>query len=117
MRLVALSLLALGACSEGATQAQAGPEAARIDCALGDGSAFGPDCLVERADGEQGTEFVVRHPDGGFRRFRIADDRSGMVAIDGADVALNQLVGEPPVLQVTVGADRYRFPADLDAGQ
>ena len=38
-----------------------------------------------------------------------------MVAIDGADEARNRLVGDPPLLEVTVGADRYRFPANLDA--
>jgi hypothetical protein len=114
MRVLVLSLLALAGCG-GATQPQAQPDSKRIECALGDGSLFGPDCLVEKVAGEQGPEFVVRHPDGGFRRLRIADDRSGMVAIDGADTAVNERVGTPPVLQVTVGPDRYRFPADLDA--
>ena len=114
MRLAALSFLALAACG-GAAQSQAQPGAARVECALGEGSDFGPDCLVEKVAGEQGAEFVVRHPDGGFRRFRIAEDRSGMIALDGADTASNQLVGELKVLQVTVGADRYRFPANLDA--
>ena len=55
---------------------------------------------------------MVRHPDGGFRRFRIADDRAGMVAIDGADEAVNADSSASPVLEVTVGADRYRFPAN-----
>ena len=114
MRLVGLSLLALAGCG-GATQPQAAPGSKRIECAIGEGSLFGPDCLVEKVAGEQGREFVVRHPDGGFRRMRIADDRSGMVAIDGADTAVNERVGSPSVLQVTGGADRYRFPADLDA--
>jgi len=115
MRLLALPFLALAGC--GATQPQAEDGAARIECALGASSLFGPDCLVEKVAGEQGREFVVRHPNGGFRRFRIAEDRRGVVAIDGADTAVNELVGEPKVLQVTVGADRYRFPADLDAAK
>lgn len=115
MRIAAPSLLALAAC--GASQPQAADGAARIECALGEGSRFAPDCLVEKVAGEQGTEFVVRHPDGGFRRLRIADDRSGMLAIDGADTAVNELVGDPQVLKVTIGGDRYRFPADLDAGK
>ncbi|WP_162935605.1 hypothetical protein [Tsuneonella amylolytica] len=116
MRVVVLAFsLALTACSGGEEQPQAAPGASRIECALGEGSDFGPDCLVEKVAGEQGPEFVVRHPGGQFRRFRIAENRSGMVAIDGADEAANELVGEPPVLQVTVGTDRYRFPADLDA--
>lgn len=106
--------LALAACSAGEAQPQAEPGAVRIDCALGEGSGFGPDCLVEKVAGERGPEFIVRHPDGGFRRLRIADDRSGMIALDGADDAVNERVGQPPVLQVTVGRDRYRIPADLD---
>jgi hypothetical protein len=116
VKILVLPLLVLAGCG-GAAQSQAAPGAMRIECALGDGSQFGRDCLVEKVTGEQGREFVVRHPGGGFRRFRIAEDRSGMVAIDGADVALNEMVGEPKVLQVTIGADRYRFPADLDAGE
>lgn len=120
MRLAALSMLALAGCG-GPAQPQAAPGAARIECALGEGAEFGADCLVEKVAGDfstsGGPEFVVRHPDGGFRRFRIADNRSGMIALDGADTAVNRLVGEPPVLEVSVRADRYRFPADLDAAR
>lgn len=112
--LLAIPLLLLVAC-RGEAQPQATDGATRIGCAQGEGSAFGPDCLVERIAGEQGPEFVVRHPGGAFRRFRIAEDRSGMVVIDGADEAINTLVGDPPVLEVAVGPDRYRFPANLDA--
>ncbi|QSB43969.1 hypothetical protein IDJ81_11525 [Tsuneonella flava] len=113
-----LGLIAmLAACDRGAVQPQAEPGAKRIDCAIGEGSDFGPDCLVEKVSGEQGPEFIVRHPDGGFQRLRIAPNRSGMIAISGADEAVNELVGEPKVLQVTVGEDRYRFPADIDAGK
>jgi hypothetical protein len=113
--MLALALLALGACGRGETQPQALEGAMAIDCALGEGSPFGRDCLVEKVAGEQGPEFVVRHPDGKFRRLRIAEDRAGIVAIDGADEAVNERVGDPAVLQVSVGADRYRFPANLDA--
>ncbi|WP_095010952.1 hypothetical protein [Tsuneonella mangrovi] len=116
--LAALGLVALlAACNRGDPQPQAEPGAKRIECALGPGSTFSPACLVEKTEGEQGPEFVVRHPDGSFRRLRIAPDRSGMMAISGAADAVNELVGNPKVLQVTVGDDRYRFPADLDAGK
>jgi hypothetical protein len=112
---VLLGCVALGACGGGETQPQAVAGAKSIECALGEGSDFGEDCLVERVQGEQGPEFVVRHPDGKFRRLRIAEDRSGMIAVDGADDAVNAFVGQPQVLEVAVGADRYRFPADIDA--
>ncbi len=111
----ALALLALVACNPGEAQPQASAGALRIECAQGANGELGPDCLVEKVDGEAGPEFVVRHPGGAFRRFRIAQDRSGMVAIDGADEAVNVLAGDPPLLEVRVGPDRYRFPVDLDA--
>ncbi|MCT2558764.1 hypothetical protein N0B51_07200 [Tsuneonella sp. YG55] len=118
MRLAVVAiLLALAACGRGATQSQAAEGATRIECALGEGSRFSPDCLVERVQGEEGSEFVVRHGDGKFRRFRIAPDRHGMVAIAGADDAVNAFEVDPPILQVTVGSDRYRFPADIDAAR
>ena len=111
----ALCALLTAGCA-GEAQPQAADGATRIECALGEGSDFGPDCLVEKVAGEEGPEFVVRHPDGGFRRLRIAPGRGGMIAVDGADEAINERVGERRELRVTVGADRYRFPADLDAG-
>lgn len=113
--LAAAAVLALVACNRGEAQPQANDGAQRIECAQGEGSEFGPDCLVETVAGEQGREFVVRHPNGAFRRFRIAPDRSGMIVIDGADAAANSIGGDPPVQEVRVGPDRYRFPADLDA--
>lgn len=116
MRAIVLIVgFATAGCGGADTQPQAAAGAMPIECALGEGAEFGPDCLVEKVAGEQGSEFVVRHPDGKFRRLRIAENRGGMVAIDGADEASNVLVGQPEVLQVTVGADRYRFPATLDA--
>lgn len=110
-----VALLALMACNRGQAQPQANEGAQRIECAQGEGGEFGPDCLVEKVTGEEGTEFVVRHPNGAFRRFRIAPDRRSMIAIDGADEATNSVSGNPPVHEVAVGADRYRFPATLDA--
>ena len=113
--IAAIGLALLVACNRGEAQPQAADGAQRIECAQGEGSEFGHDCLVETVAGEQGPEFVVRHPNGAFRRFRIAQDRRSMMAIDGADEAINSLQGNPPVMEVTVGPDRYRFPADLDA--
>jgi hypothetical protein len=113
--LAAAAVLALVACNRGEAQPQASEDAQRIDCAQGEGSEFGPDCLVEKVAGEEGPEFIVRHPNGAFRRFRIAQDRATMIAIDGADEAINTVSGNPPVREVVVGPDRYRFPADLDA--
>ena len=113
--LAAAAVFVLVACNRGEAQPQANEGARRIECAQGEGSEFAPACLVEQITGEEGSEFIVRHPDGAFRRFRISQDRSGMIAIDGADEAVNTASGDPPVHEVRVGPDRYRFPADLDA--
>ncbi|MXO74168.1 hypothetical protein GRI40_02890 [Altererythrobacter aerius] len=116
MRIAAMLLAGtLVSCSPGQEQAQAAPGAVPVACALARAADFASTCLVERVVGEEGAEFVVRHPDGGFRRFKIAPDRSGMMAADGADIAVNTLAGDPPMLEVRVAQDRYRFPADLDA--
>ncbi|WP_128892754.1 hypothetical protein [Erythrobacter sp. HKB08] len=85
-----------------------------VECALGEGSEFGPDCFIEFAEVEGATQVVIRHPDGGFRRFRVQSDLSGLEALDGADVATNSLGGDPQRLEVVVGTDRYRLPVRLD---
>lgn len=51
---------------------------------------------------------VVRHPDGGFRRFEVVHDGRGVVAADGAHSAQIALRGGD--VEVAVGTDRYRFP-------
>ena len=79
-----------------------------IACALGPGAAFQPVCAVDRISGDSGLELVVRHPDGGFRRFTVLPDGRGLAAADGADIAQLALAGN--FVEVTVGADRYRFP-------
>ena len=102
-------LLALAACAVGEEQPQAAGDAQRIDCALGAGTAFAPDCLVEITEEDGQRVLVVREPDGGFRRFVQSDDGSGLTVADGADEAMQRLDGD--TLEVTVGNDRYRFPA------
>jgi hypothetical protein len=117
----ALVLLSLGACSSGdaPVQAQAEEGAQRIECAIGPGAEFAPDCLVERAEIEGATVLTVRHPDGGFRRFEQLADGRGLAIYDGADGAELTLAGD--VLEVRVAGDRYRFPArpgrDSDAAE
>ena len=105
----ALPLFALSACSQAEVQEQAEEGATAIDCAIGPGSQFGPHCLVERASDGETQLLVVRHPDGGLRRFEILPGGAGLAAFDGADEAEQDLDGD--VLAVTVAGDRYRFPA------
>ena len=102
-----VGLLGAAGCSPDVNQPQAEEGADKIECALGDGSEFGPDCLVERSEIEGKTVLTVRHPDGGFRRFEQLKDGSGIAEMDGADTATRTLDGD--ILLVSVGADRYRF--------
>ena len=90
-----------------------------VPCAIGEGSQIGPDCTVERIEGGEFPILMVRHADGGFRRFEQLDDGRGLRAADGADEARLSLDGD--VLVVEVSEDTYRFPATVsgrtDAGE
>ena len=113
-------LLLLAACSGDApVQAQAEQGAQRIECAIGPGAEFGPDCLVERAETDGAAVLTLRHPDGSFRRFEQLADGAGLAVYDGADTAEQDLVDG--TLEVRVAGDRYRFPArpaqELDAAE
>ena len=81
----------------------------RIDCALRGAGQFARECAVERARQDATLYLVVRHPDGAFRRFEVLRDGRGLAAADGAEEAETRLSGA--ILEVTVGKDRYRFPA------
>ena len=54
-------------------------------------------------------------PVGQYPHARRVGDLLFLSGIGPRDPASNAIVGEPKVLQVTVGADRYLFPATLDA--
>ncbi|MEC9067032.1 MAG: hypothetical protein VX569_07095 [Pseudomonadota bacterium] len=107
--LAAAGLALAAACSsaEAPVQAQAEEGAERIECAIGPGAGFGPDCLVERAEIGGATVLTVRHADGGFRRFEQLPDGRGLVPYDGADPADQEL--REGKLEVAVAGDRYRF--------
>jgi hypothetical protein len=80
-----------------------------IECALRGASAFTRDCMVERAPQGGVLYLVVRHPDGAFRRFQVLKDGRGVAVADGAETAETRIADG--LLEVTVGKDRYRFPA------
>lgn len=106
---LALLLAMLVACGQREVQAQAERGAETIECAIGPGSEYGPDCLVERVREGDSRILVVRHPDGGFRRLELLPDGGGVTAFDGADRVEQSFQGN--MLAVAVGGDRYRFPA------
>jgi hypothetical protein len=111
--LVTLALLA-GACSkapsDAAPKVAAGDE--HIECALGPGMGFVRDCAIERAREGDVYKMIVRHPDGGFRRFEVGADNT-ITASDGADAV--QVVLNGAVAEVTAGEDRYRIPLEARA--
>ncbi len=92
--------------------AAADAEADRIPCAIGGATAFTPVCTIERIDGAEGLELMLRNPDGGFRRLLVTKDGRGVVAADGALPARVNVVGAGSI-EVTVGTDRYRLPATV----
>ena len=106
-------LLLLAACD--APDAAGAPQAANpenlIECAVKGAADFARECLVEESRAEGATILVVRHPDGGFRRFEVTSDGTGLAAADGAQAA--QVSMREGGIEVAVGTDRYRFPATI----
>ena len=107
---VALSgLLATSACAPPAAEHSPQPREHAF-CALNGAEQFSGDCTVERSRAGEAIILVVRHPDGGFRRFTLGRDGNGLVTADGADQA--GVAANGTLLDVRVGRDRYRFPLE-----
>lgn len=105
-------MLALAACSSEPDAAS--PVAAegeeRIPCAI-NGGDLNPVCSVERVEKGSKLSLVVRHPDGGFRRFDVLTDGRGLAVADGAEEAQIRVLDSG--IDVMVGADHYVFPAKV----
>ncbi|WP_368389853.1 hypothetical protein [Sphingobium sp. AS12] len=117
MRLLLVGCLLLAACGgeSGKLGNEVRPEQAtgpvddgKADCAIGADAAWARDCLIERA----GDLLTIRHPDGGFRRFRVLADGRGLEAADGAETARLQIV-EAGLVEIRIGGDRYRLPVKV----
>lgn len=80
----------------------------KADCAIGADAGWARDCRIERA----GEMLTIRHPDGGFRRFRVLADGRGLEAADGAEMARLQIV-ETGLVEIRIGGDRYRLPVKV----
>ena len=93
---------------------QAGDDG-KIECAINGGSDFTRDCFTERLSGEGGVTMIIRHPDGGFRRFNVLTDGRGLEAADGFDKAQISIVEDGQIL-VRVGSDQYLLPAKIKPG-
>ena len=86
-------------------------ESGRIECALEGAKLFDRTCTVEEMSGEGGAILVVGRGNVGYRRLQITTDGRGVVSADGAEPAKVTIVGNN-VIEVAVGNDRYRLPAN-----
>ncbi len=106
------SAVLLSACSVSADSSENGGTAESIACAIDNSADFSDDCSVERIEQGDDTLLIIRHPDGGFRRFQVLADQGGLVTADGAEEATVQ--DEGTFVLITVGTDRYRIPVGSD---
>jgi hypothetical protein len=108
MKRPAALLLLLSACG--------GPPEAKPDnlihCAVDGATQFTPVCTVERSASGSEVVFTVRSPSGSFRRLAKTADGRGLMAADGAEPAAVAIAG-PDMVEVSIGSDRYLFPARL----
>jgi len=108
----AAGLTVLAACKPAPAPVPEKAEGAEhVACAVAGAAEFRDVCAVERARAGDALFLVVRHPDGGFRRFEVLSDGRGIAAADGADSA--QVALRDGGIEVTVDKDRYRFPATV----
>lgn len=107
MRALPLLLAALlPACGQGGGEPLS--DTVSIECALDGAAGFAPDCTMERHEAGGESELIVRHPDGGFRRFQLGVEGRGLITADGAEQA--EVSNAGGYAEVRVGADRYRLP-------
>jgi hypothetical protein len=81
-----------------------------VDCAIRGSATFEHVCTIDRRAGADGQILTIRAPDGGFRRFLVRSDGTGISAADGAE-PVRVGATHDGVVDVAVGGDRYRLPA------
>ena len=106
------ALTAAAGCSKAEDVPPVGEGEEKIACAIGGAAELKEVCSVERTKAGDILQLVVHHPDGGFRRFEVRSDGSGLAPADGADDA--QRVAGDGTLDLTVSGDTYRFPASIE---
>jgi hypothetical protein len=114
--LILAAVVGLGGCSredEPPDPRQPAEGDEHIACAVSGQTELRPVCAVERARDDGGLTLTVRHPDGGFRRFDVLSDGSGLKVADGAQIAVARY--DAGLADLSVGGDRYRFPITLKA--
>lgn len=84
----------------------------KIECALAGSVTFERTCTTEQIAGSDGNILVIRHADGGFRRFDILTDGRGLAPADGFDETRINLLSDG-MIEVSSGDDKYRLPAQI----
>jgi hypothetical protein len=97
-----------------AVSSEAAANDGKVECALAGSKEFSRTCDKEWIVGTKGKTLVIRHPDGGFRRFNILTDGRGLEAAEGAEKA-NIVTLENDMIEVSVADDRYRLLATIKA--
>jgi hypothetical protein len=80
----------------------------RVLCALHGADSYEPDCTVEISQTPAGELYVVREPDGGFRRLIRTGNEQLFAAADGAEPATAK-VRDGRFIEVAIGNDHYLF--------
>jgi hypothetical protein len=84
----------------------------KIECALAGATKYMRVCTTERIAGPEGQILVIRHPDGGFRRFKVLTDGRGLVPAEGADITKITVL-DGGTIELLSGDDLYRLPAQV----
>ena len=90
------------------------PVNGKIKCAVNGATDFATVCEEERLSSADGVVLIVRHPDGGFRRFNVLTDGRGLEAADGSEKAKIEIVEDNKIM-ISVGADQYVLSARMKA--
>ncbi len=120
---VLLLAVALAACGERNTdnetlakveaqQRAAADDDGMIECAVKGAGAFTRSCTVDRAESDQGLVLTLRNKDGAFHRLLVTKDGRGVIAADGAEMAVVTVL-DAGRIQVALAGDRYRLPATV----
>lgn len=84
----------------------------KIDCAVSGQKELTRSCLTEKISGTDGQSLIIRHANGGFRRFKILTDGRGLKAAEGAEKISITLLDNGKI-EVIVAGDRYQLPAQI----
>lgn len=86
-----------------------------VTCALSGATEFSENCSIQHVRQDDGGYLLIRHPDGGFRKFILLRDGRGLAAAHGADPTRITIIGDGRI-ELSSGDDRYRLPAKIKDG-